>query len=441
MEKKDSVYQAYKEVLQQGLRPAFGCTEPIALAFVAAVAKQTLGREPDKIIARCSGNIIKNVKSVIVPGTEGERGIEISCILGAIAGDASRELEVLSAVRKEDIARAKQLRAEGICRVELAENVENLYIQILLFAGEDRASVSVQGMHTNIVEITKNGVLLQHKDAEESQSMAVPFSFADIYEYADTCDVEALREIFDKQIAYNMAIAKEGMAKDYGANIGKMQYREDAGIENKMVAYAAAGSDARMAGSEMPVVINSGSGNQGITVSVPLILYAEHIQASREDLYRALIFANLIGEYLKSKIGRLSAYCGVVSAASAAVAGMAYLDKEEKSIIEATLSNALAGNSGIICDGAKASCAMKISSSLNNALLAYRQAKSANSFKGGDGIVKESIDDTIRTVGNIARYGMMETDIVILKEMLNDKSYLEKFSTCISPCANAKNGA
>lgn len=417
----------YNDIIKEELKPAFGCTEPIALAYTSAKAANILGEKVKKIIAYCSGNIIKNTKSVIVPGTFGEKGIEISCILGAIAGDYKKELEVLSGIDKKYVKIAKELRDEKFCEVNLVPGVENLFIKIEAFGDNHSSSVTIQGTHTNIIEIIKDGEFVFKKDLDTNEDYAtLDYKFDEIYEFSKRCDYSSIKNILDKQIEYNFSIAEEGLNNNYGSNIGKLVYRENGDVENKMVALAAAGSDARMAGSEMPVVINSGSGNQGITVSVPIIVYAKEKNYSDDKLYRALIFANLIGEYLKAKIGRLSAYCGVVSAASASISGVAFLKDESKKVISDTLINSLAGNSGIICDGAKASCAMKIRSSLENALLAYKQAKTNNSFLSGDGIVKEDIDKTIETVGNIARYGMYNTDIVILQEMLNNKEYISK---------------
>lgn len=286
-------------------------------------------------------------------------------------------------------------------------------------AGEESSRVVVQGGHTNIILKEKNNEVIYEKGLESEDECKIDFSFEKIYDFAKTCDYSEIRDILDLEVEYNIAIAKDGIENSWGSNIGKLILNSchDNSTE-KLVAYAAAGSDARMAGSEKPVVINSGSGNQGITVSVPIILYAKDKGFSEDELYRALVFANLIGLYLKQGIGKLSAYCGVVSAASASVCGIGYLNNEPVEILKGILSNALAVNSGIICDGAKPSCAMKIASSLRNAFLAYEQAKTENSFEAGDGIVKATLDETIETVSNIARYGMKTTDEVILNEML-----------------------
>ncbi|SMB91613.1 L-cysteine desulfidase [Peptoniphilus asaccharolyticus DSM 20463] len=409
----------YISYMKKELVPAFGCTEPIALAYASAVAREILNKEPEKIFANVSGNIIKNANSVTVPGTDGRKGLAISIVAGAFLGDASKQLEVLSGVDKAKLDDCDKKIESGIIDIQLKPGVANLYIDIKLVAGEESSRVVVQGGHTNIILKEKNNEVIYEKGLESEDECKIDFSFEKIYDFAKTCDYSEIKDILDLEVEYNIAIAKDGIENSWGSNIGKLILNSchDNSTE-KLVAYAAAGSDARMAGSEKPVVINSGSGNQGITVSVPIILYAKDKKFSEDELYRALVFANLIGLYLKQGIGKLSAYCGVVSAASASVCGIGYLNNEPVEILKGILSNALAVNSGIICDGAKPSCAMKIASSLRNAFLAYEQAKTENSFEAGDGIVKATLDETIETVSNIARYGMKTTDEVILNEML-----------------------
>ena len=409
----------YKELLKSELLPAFGCTEPIALAFVASKVREVLREIPEHIEISCSGNMIKNAKSVIVPGAGGKKGIEISCALGVLAGNSKKELEVLTDTTPKDIERATEMIQNGYCTIKLVPDVENLYIAIKGTKEDSYATVIVEGKHTNIIHIEKDHDILLHKEKSFQELTYSNFSFDEIYDFAQECDYEDIKPILDLQISYNKAIAEEGIKHSYGANIGKLILEVSDNIEEKARAYAAAGSDARMSGCEMPVIINSGSGNQGITISVPIIIYAEHFKIESDKLYRALIFANLIGLYQKKGIGRLSAYCGVVCAASAGVAGVAFLNNEPANIIKETLVNSLAGNSGILCDGAKPSCAMKIASSINNAFLGYRQARTDNSFVSGDGIVKETVDETIKTVGHIAKYGMRETDVTILNEMIH----------------------
>ncbi|WP_138159897.1 serine dehydratase subunit alpha family protein [Peptoniphilus catoniae] len=411
----------YKEFLRAELIPAFGCTEPIALAYAAAKAKEVLGEEPDGIVANLSGNMIKNANSVKVPGTEGRKGIEISLVAGAFLGDADKKLEVLANIDKSRLEECDKLIEKGICKVNHVPGIESLYIDVNLTKGDQSSRVVIEHDHTNIILIEKNKEVIFEKDSSKVEESEVELSFDKIYDFAKEVDYSDIKEIFDLQMEYNYAIAKEGIKNDWGANIGSIILENAKDNEREEIAaYASAGSDARMSGCEMPVVINSGSGNQGITVAVPIIVYAKNHKIEGDILYRSLIFANLIGLYIKQGIGKLSAYCGVVAAASASMCGIAMLQGEDRQIIKETLSNALATNSGMICDGAKPSCAMKIASSIRSAFLALDQAKSGNSFKAGDGIVKDDIDKTVKTVGNIARFGMQKTDEVILEEMLNN---------------------
>lgn len=398
--------------------PAFGCTEPIALAFTAARAREVLGCFPEELWIRCSGNMIKNAKSVVIPNSGGKKGIEYSALLGMLVGNSEKNLEILESVTPEQIKEAEKLYHSGMCHVDFVPKVPNLYIEAEVRAQGHRALVAVKNSHTHIVKIEKDGKSLFFipESAEEENTFTADFE--EIEAYAREGNIDLLRPVIEKEISYNMAIAKEGMTHSWGSNIGKMILAEGEDFGRRKQAYAAAGSDARMSGCSLPVMINSGSGNQGITLSVPLILEAEAIQADKESLVRALVFANLIGLYLKSGIGKLSAYCGAMSAASAGAAGIAFLHGEDTEVIRGTLTNALASLSGVICDGAKPSCAMKIGMAVGTGEIAYRQAKQGNTFHGGDGIVKNDIDDTIHTVAVIARDGMKETDNVILKEML-----------------------
>ena len=418
----------FKELIRKELIPAMGCTEPIAIAYAAAKAREILGSIPTKITANLSSNIIKNANSVTVPSTNGRKGIEISVVAGMLLGDANKELEVLADIDKSKLDLCDKFIDEGLVTVNLQANKVGLYIQIILENDSESSSVTIEGNHTNIVEIKKNEEILFEKEDDNKEELKVGFSFDQIYNFAKTCDYSDIRDILDRQISYNEKISKEGIQNNWGSNIGKIILQNNPNnYYEKLAAYAAAGSDARMNGCELPVVINSGSGNQGITTSVPLILYARDYNLSDDSLYRALIFSNLISLYMKDQIGKLSAYCGVVSASSAVISSIAFINDEDKKIIEETITNALAGNSGIICDGAKSSCAMKIASSIRNATLAYQQSKSNNSFGVGDGIVKDSIDKTIDTVGKIAKYGMKKTDEVVLSEMIENYDYLKEF--------------
>ena len=418
----------FKELIRKELIPAMGCTEPIAIAYASAKAREILGSIPTKITANLSSNIIKNANSVTVPSTNGRKGIEISVVAGMLLGDANKELEVLADIDKSKLDLCDKFIDEGLVTVNLQANKVGLYIQIILENDSESSSVTIEGNHTNIVEIKKNEEILFEKEDENKEELKVDFSFDQIYNFAKTCDYSDIIDILDRQISYNEKISKEGIQNNWGSNIGKIILQNNPNnYYEKLAAYAAAGSDARMNGCELPVVINSGSGNQGITTSVPLILYARDYNLSDDSLYRALIFSNLISLYIKDQIGKLSAYCGVVSASSAVISSIAFINKEDKRIIEETITNALAGNSGIICDGAKSSCAMKIASSIRNATLAYQQSKSNNSFDVGDGIVKDSIDKTINTVGKIAKYGMKKTDEIVLSEMIENYDYLKEF--------------
>lgn len=409
----------YIEFLKEELRPAFGCTEPIAIAYCAAKAREVLGKEPDKIIAKLSGNIIKNANSVKVPGTDGRKGIPISVVAGAYLGDPSKKLEVLSNIKKEDLGKCDEIIESNLVEVNLEPGIPGLYIEIQVYSKDESASVTIEDSHTNIVKIIKNGELIYSKDIKEDQLKNLDLTFDKIYDFAKNGDIEDLKETLDTQINYNMSISKEGLENDWGANIGSIILGMDSrDYFDKLAAYAAAGSDARMSGCEMPVVINSGSGNQGITTAVPVIIYARDNNKSDEELYRALVFSNLLSLYMKDNIGKLSAYCGVVSAAASSIAGVGFLNNESTDVLEKTVSNALATGSGMLCDGAKASCASKIALSIRNAALSYKQAQSENSFEYGDGIVKEDLDKTISTVGTIARKGMKTTDEVVLTEML-----------------------
>lgn len=418
----------FKKIIRDELIPATGCTEPIAIAYASAKAREILGSDPDEIIANLSSNIIKNAKAVTVPGTDGRKGIEISIVAGAFLGKASKKLEVLSNIDKSQLDKCDKFIEEGRVKLNLVKDKDGVFVEIICKNKTDKASVVITASHTNITEIRKNDELIFSKENNENQKQDLEFSFDKVYDFAKTCDYSDIKDVLDRQISYNQAIASAGLSNNWGANIGKLILSNNpSNYYEKLVAFAAAGSDARMDGCELPVIINSGSGNQGITTSVPIILYAKDKGFSDDDLYRALIFSNLIALYIKNEIGKLSAYCGVVSASAAVISSIAFINKEDRKIIEETITNALAVNSGIICDGAKSSCAMKIASSLRNASLAYIQAKTNNSFRSGDGIVKEDIDKTIETVARIAKYGMKKTDEVVLSEMINNHDYLSDF--------------
>lgn len=397
-------------------------TEPIAVAFAAAKAREVLGCMPEAMVARCSGNIIKNVKSVIVPNSGNERGVEAAAVLGAVAGQADLGLQVISQVTPEQIARTKELLAQKICRCELEEGEGNLYILITVTAGDQSAAVEVRTKHDHISRIVRNGeVLFEQPDLQvEISGDKSQLNLKDILEFANTVDLEDVRELLETQISYNTAIAEEGLNNFWGASVGRTILDAESGSTlQRARAAAAAGSDARMNGCALPVVINSGSGNQGITVSVPVIEYARELGASEEMLCRALALANLIAIHEKTGIGRLSAYCGAVSAGCAAGCGIAYLQGADCKAISHTLVNSLAIVSGIICDGAKPSCAAKIASSVQAGILGYHMYLNGQQFRSGDGIVTKGVEATIRNVGRLGRDGMRETDKEIVKIMLH----------------------
>lgn len=411
----------YISLLQKEMKPAFGCTEPIALAYAAAKAASVLDEFPNHIHARCSANIIKNVKSVVIPNSGGRKGLAAATVLGAIVGHPERELEVLESATDEDRKWLGTLLEANFCTVELAEGVDNLYIEITATTDEHTAVVRIENAHTNITYVSVDGNVISEtiNEIQEAKSSTCPMTFDSIYEFAKAGDISGILPSIKQQVEYNTAISNEGLSNDYGANIGRLLLLDDEtpSLETKCKARAAAGSDARMSGCPLPVVICSGSGNQGLTVSMPIITTAEELGKTDEELYRALVFANLLTLYVKSGIGKLSAYCGVVSAGIVSVAGIAFLKGDSKDIIEDTLVNGLVSLSGIVCDGAKPSCAGKIAISLDGAFMGYKQARLNKSYQKGDGLVAHSVDDTIKSIGVVAQ-GMKETDVVILNEML-----------------------
>lgn len=412
----------YIKILKEELVPAMGCTEPIAIAYAGAKARDVLGCAPDRVLVEVSGNILKNVKSVVVPHTGGLRGIPAAIAIGIVAGDSCKELEVLSDVTDTQIAETKQFLAEVPVSVRYAETPHILDIMVTLQKGENTAFVRLAEHHTNIVCIQKDGETLLQKEIETEQTGLPDYSVLNIeqiIQFADEADLDPLRYTLERQIAYNMAIAEEGMRRHYGANIGSTLLSHGTpDVYQKMRGYAAAGSDARMNGCEMPVIICSGSGNQGITASVPVIVFARDADYSQDELLRALIVSNLVTIHLKTGIGRLSAYCGVVSAGVGAAAGVAYLQGGRYDTIAHTVVNALAMDSGIICDGAKASCAAKISSAVDAGLLGLFMYQNGNQFYSGEGLVTKGVENTIRNIGCLARNGMAATDKEIIRIML-----------------------
>lgn len=423
MEQKKEIYSAYTEILKEELMAAMGCTEPIALAYAAAIARRELNDLPDKVLVQTSGSIIKNVKSVIVPNTGHLKGIPAAVSAGIVAGNPDKELEVIADVSKDDIKNIEKFMQEKEIVVEHLDEGIIFDIVITLYKGEDYAKVHIINSHTNVVLVEHNHQVLKSSDClNDMPSDTVKYellNMKDIWDYINHVELVDIKDILDRQIAYNMAIAEEGLQADYGANIGKVILSSDANsLKARAAAMAAAGSDARMNGCELPVIINSGSGNQGITVSVPVITYAKELKATDEQLYRALALSNLTAIHQRTPIGRLSAYCGAVNAGAAAGAGIAYLSGGDYEAVIHTVVNALAIVSGIICDGAKASCAGKIAFAVEAGILGYNMYMQGQQFYGGDGIVKKGIEDTLKSVGRLGKDGMKGTNEEIIKIML-----------------------
>lgn len=429
----NEMYSSFVYILKSELVPALGCTEPIAIAFAAAKAKEVLGTAPTHLDVYCSGNIIKNVQGVIVPNSNGKKGIEIAAILGAVGGNSSDELEVLSKVNDEARAESEKLLDTDYCKCFHQKDIDNLYIKIIATSSvtKGNATVIVSGTHTNIVYIEKDGQVLldtQNVKIEDANSPSAKLKKAKellsverIYEFANIVKLEDVQAIIDRQIEFNTKIAKEGLTNDWGTKVGKTLYfcYDNNDVKVRAKAAAAAGSDARMSGCSLPVVINSGSGNQGLTVSLPVIEYAKELKVSHEKLVRALTLANLIALLQKRYIGSLSAFCGAVCASAGAGCGITYLHDGDEKAIGRVLTNVLADVGGIVCDGAKPSCAAKIASSLDAAIMAFEMGYvNGDSFQPGDGLVKSEIEDTVKSYGRLGRKGMKSTDEEILEIML-----------------------
>jgi L-cysteine desulfidase len=427
MDNRDKKYTTYLTILQEELIPAMGCTEPIAIAYAAAMARKTLGELPERIEIEASDNILKNVKSAIVPNTGHLKGIEAAAVAGALVGNADKILEVISSV---DDAGKKAITEylksnEVIVKPSKSDLIFNIVITV--FNGNSEASVEISHFHTNIVRIEKNGKIIgnnlpcdEEVNVSQNANRAL-LSVSDIVDFAGSVKIAEVKEILQRQIDYNMAIAEEGLKNDWGANIGSILLKtyDPDDIKTRAKAMAAAGADARMSGCELPVVIVSGSGNQGLTASVPVIEYARSLKASPETLYRALVVSNLVTIHQKTGIGKLSAYCGAVSAGVGAGAGITWLHGGRFEDIAHTIVNALAIISGIICDGAKPSCAAKIASAVDAGILGFYMYQNGQQFYGGDGIIQKGVENTIKNIGRLGSIGMRETDKEIIKIMLN----------------------
>jgi L-cysteine desulfidase len=420
MEKK--TYNDYCQILKEELVPAMGCTEPIALAYLASKCRDVLDDEIKSVDVYVSGNIIKNVKSVIVPNTNGLKGIKASVAAGIVAGKSEKVLEVIAEVNQEEKVKMKEFMDNTVINVYPLESDYALDMKITLYSDNHKATVRIASFHTNIVYISKDDDVLFESGVIEDNTAAVVdrniLNMKDIFEFANICELKDVEDILQRQIDYNYAIALEGIHNDWGANIGSTLlkiYGDD--VKVKARAYGAAGSDARMSGCELPVIINSGSGNQGMTASIPVIVYAKELNVDQDKLLRSLIVSNLTTIHLKTGIGRLSAYCGAVSAGVGAGCGIAYMLDNDYKTITHTLVNAVAIDSGIICDGAKASCAAKIASSIDAGILGYYMYKNNCEFKDGDGIVCKGVENTIKNVSKLGKEGMKETDKVIIDLM------------------------
>ncbi len=461
----EKTYRTYVGILEQELVPAMGCTEPIAIAYCAAKARSILGALPERIEIWASGNIIKNVKSVIVPHTGGLRGMEAAAAAGAFCGEEDKGLEVIARVTQEQVDRLKEYMKGVRFGVYALESDHILDLKVAVRSGEHSAMVHIVDGHTNIADIEKDGQCIWVKPqdgpcspsgemagkgganecgrragcemaagpAEEAGAGGSMENTAEAYDYdllqvetifafANEAKLSDVSGILQRQIDYNMAIAEEGMRNNYGARIGKVLMHQDKSVRQQAKAMAAAGSDARMSGCELPVIINSGSGNQGLTASLPVIVYAGYYEKSREELYRALLVSNLVTLHLKSGIGRLSAYCGAVSAGAGAGAGIAYLLTKDLKVVNHTVVNALAVTSGIVCDGAKASCAAKIAMAVEAGILGFEMYQEGNQFRGGDGLVCKGIENTIANICCLAHDGMKETDKKIIELMCEDSA-------------------
>lgn len=422
----DPRYGNYLKILQEELVPATGCTEPIAIAYGAAKARELLGVLPESVLVEASGNIIKNVKSVVVPNTNSLKGIEAAAAAGIVAGQSDKILEVISEVTPAQRAEIRAYLADHPIVVKPAEGDKVFDILITLRAGNNHVKLRISDYHTHIVYIEKNGeVLFQSGEvlSDSARDMLTDrscLSVEGVLDFASTCNLEDVRALIERQIDYNYAIAEEGMRHSWGANIGSvLKEHYGVGIYSRARYMAAAGSDARMSGCEMPVIIVSGSGNQGITASVPVVEYAKELNVSRDQMVRAVLLSDLLTIHLKTGIGRLSAYCGAVSAGCSAGAAIAYLHGGGFREIAHTLVNSLAIVSGMICDGAKASCAAKISAAVDAGLVGYSMFRSGQQFRGGDGIVTKGVEETIRNIGRLGRLGMRETDREIIRIMTN----------------------
>jgi L-cysteine desulfidase len=425
MRKENWTQEQYAALLREELRPALGCTEPVSIALCAAAMTKALGCMPERILVQCSRNILKNAKGVVVPNSGGMKGIDVAAALGAIVGAPERGLEVLTGVTPEQIEAARAWLARGACQVRLMDTPETLHLVVTGISGDGHtASAELKRTHTGLTRVTRDNVAIFHcktdAEAQEENNAAKSLNVGGILTFAEKARLEenGLRELLERQIECNSRIAEEGLSHPYGACVGATLLRhfgESASVRAQ--AYAAAGSDARMGGCEMPVVINSGSGNQGLTVTLPVLEYARELGKDHETVLRALLVSNLVAIRIKAAYGRLSAFCGAVSAAAGSGAAITWLRGGTETQIETTIVNTLADISGMVCDGAKASCASKIASAVGTAILASCMSMDSKGFAAGEGLVKQNVEQTIDTIGRMASEGMAETDKKILQLM------------------------
>lgn len=421
MDKKE--YQCYVSILQQELIPALGCTEPIAIALAAAKAKEVLGTFPDQLNMVCSGNIIKNVKGVTVPNSGGLKGIEIAATLGCVGGNSEEVLNVLGNITDEQRETSYRLVEERFCTCQLKENVENLYIVAKAIKGEHFTEVTIIDHHNQITKIVKDDEVLFEKDLEKKEEIdKAVLSVEGIIEFANMVKIEDVKEVLERQLNYNAAISQRGLEREYGAQVGRtlLECYDSNDVKVRARAAAAAGSDARMGGCALPVIINSGSGNQGMTASLPVLEYAKEWNVSEELLYRSLCVSNLIALEQKKYIGSLSAYCGAVCAACGAGAAITYMKGGDLYAIESTITNTIGNVGGIVCDGAKASCAAKIASAVDAAILGHNLAMKGRTFQAGEGLIQDNAQDTIKAFGIVGKEGMKQTDIEVLNLMIGN---------------------
>ncbi len=417
MERTEAKYQAYLNILKEELVPAGGCTEPIAIAYTAATARRTLGVMPERMVVHASGNLIKNAMGVYIPNGGNLRGVNAAAVMGVVGGDPDRKLEVLLDMPEGVLEKATALLEGDFCKLHVMHDGAPLHLIVEVFSGEHSALVELKNSHTHIVRIEKDGEVIfraeNEGEAQDGMTDHSCLSVAGILDFAETCALEDIQPVLQRQIDCNMKIAEEGLRNEWGVNVGKLYNKHGKLLQ----AYAAAASDARMSGCTLPVVIVSGSGNQGATASLPVVIYAREHGIDAERVFRALALSNLLAVHIKTGIGRLSAYCGVVCAATGSGCALTYLAGGTLEQIEMTLTNSLATASGMVCDGAKPSCAAKIATCLESAIMAHNLAMEGRAFQGGEGIVKNSVEETVAAVGCVANQGMRVTDEVILDLM------------------------